>query len=156
MSDAKLRKLKRLLETFRAADVDELEIESSFWRGTRVRVVRRSAVVTVAAATTPEGMVAPSPTPAAAGEAAAAPPAEDLHTIASPMVGTFYRAASPDAEPLVREGDRIRTGQIICIIEAMKIMNEVPADVEGEVVAVLVSNAEPVEYGQPLFRLRRS
>jgi acetyl-CoA carboxylase biotin carboxyl carrier protein len=156
VSDAKLRKLKRLLETFHAADVDELEIESSFWRGTRVRVVRRAAVVTVAAAATPDtGLAAPA-IPAASLEAPATPPTEELHAITSPMVGTFYRAASPDAEPLVREGDRIRTGQIICIIEAMKIMNEVPADVEGEVVAVLASNAEPVEYGQPLFRLRRS
>jgi acetyl-CoA carboxylase biotin carboxyl carrier protein len=72
------------------------------------------------------------------------------------MVGTFFHAASPDAEPLVRQGDHVRVGQTLCIIEAMKIMNEVPADVDGEVVAVLANNAEPVEFGQPLFHLRRS
>lgn len=70
------------------------------------------------------------------------------------MVGTFYQAASPEADPFVREGDRIESGQTLCIIEAMKIMNEIPADVQGEVVEILVGDAQPVEYNQALFKIR--
>ena len=70
-----------------------------------------------------------------------------------PMVGTFYRAPSPDAQPFVREGDRVKKGQVVCIIEAMKLMNEIESKVAGRVVKVLVENAQPVEYGQPLFLL---
>ncbi|MYA24649.1 MAG: acetyl-CoA carboxylase biotin carboxyl carrier protein, partial [Gemmatimonadetes bacterium] len=91
-------------------------------------------------------------------EPAAPAPAEKtddgLHEVLSPMVGTFYRAASPEADPFVREGDRIESGQTLCIIEAMKIMNEIPADVQGEVVEILVGDAQPVEYNQALFKIR--
>jgi acetyl-CoA carboxylase biotin carboxyl carrier protein len=78
----------------------------------------------------------------------------DLHTIVAPMVGTFYAAPAPDADPFVQVGDRVASGQTVAIVEAMKIMNEIVADRPGEVVAVLVTNGQPVEYGQPLIQLR--
>jgi acetyl-CoA carboxylase biotin carboxyl carrier protein len=77
-----------------------------------------------------------------------------LHVVSSPVVGTFYRAPAPGEEPYVEVGDRVREGQTLCIVEAMKLMNEIPADVSGEVVEVLVENARGVEYDQPLFRIR--
>jgi acetyl-CoA carboxylase biotin carboxyl carrier protein len=89
-------------------------------------------------------------------EATKAPPeaAEHLHIVKSPIVGTFYEAPNPDSDPFVSVGDRVKTGQILCIIEAMKLMNEIEADCAGEVVRRLVENGQPVEYGQPLFALR--
>ncbi|RMG52184.1 MAG: acetyl-CoA carboxylase biotin carboxyl carrier protein, partial [Acidobacteria bacterium] len=78
----------------------------------------------------------------------------DLHVVTSPIVGTFYRAPSPTADPFVREGDWVEPGTILCIVEAMKIMNEIPSDVAGQVVKIHVENAQPVEYGQPLFSIK--
>jgi acetyl-CoA carboxylase biotin carboxyl carrier protein len=104
----------------------------------------------------PVPMAAPSP-PAAAARATTVPPAAkaepDYHVVTSPFVGTFYRSPSPDAEPYVVEGQRIEKGQVLCIVEAMKLMNEIEADASGTIAAVLVQNAQPVEYGQPLFRI---
>ena len=95
------------------------------------------------------------PAPQHAQQAAPAPaPAEDLHTIKSPIVGTFYRGPNPEAEPFVKLGDIVEAGQTICIIEAMKLMNEIEADISGEITRILVGNGEPVEYGEPLFALR--
>ena len=79
---------------------------------------------------------------------------EDFHVIKSPIVGTFYSAASPGADPYVSAGSRVEPGQVLCIIEAMKLMNEIESDVAGEVVRVLAENGQPVEYGQPLFGIR--
>ena len=84
----------------------------------------------------------------------AAPPKEELHLIKSPIVGTFYAASSPEAPPFVKVGDSIQAGQVVCIIEAMKLMNEIEADLGGEIVGVLAENGQPVEYGQTLFALR--
>mgnify|MGYP002035718090 CR=1 FL=1 len=81
---------------------------------------------------------------------------DGLHEVLSPMVGTFYRSASPEAEPFVAEGTRVDNGQTVCIIEAMKIMNEIPADIAGEIVEILVDNAQPVEYNQPILKIRPS
>ena len=91
----------------------------------------------------------------AAPAIAATPAVGEAHllTIEAPMVGTFYRAPSPDAQPFVRDGDRVKKGQVVCIIEAMKLMNEIESKVAGRVVKVLVENAQPVEYSQPLFLL---
>jgi acetyl-CoA carboxylase biotin carboxyl carrier protein len=86
--------------------------------------------------------------------APAAAPAEDHHIIKSPIVGTFFTAAGPDSAPFVKPGDRVKTGQVICIVEAMKLMNEIESDVSGVVIRALVENAQPVEYGQPLFAIR--
>ncbi len=80
---------------------------------------------------------------------------EETHVIVSPMVGTFYTAASPDSPPYVTVGQRVEPTDIVCIIEAMKVMNEIPAEVSGTIAEILVSNAEPVEYGQPLFQIKK-
>ena len=145
-------KLRKLLELFRDSDLEEIEVQHSFWHGTRIRLTRSRAPSPVAPA-------APMPiAPTAPPEPTAPAPAEKtddgLHEVLSPMVGTFYRAASPEADPFVREGDRIESGQTLCIIEAMKIMNEIPADIQGEVVEILVGDAQPVEYNQALFKIR--
>jgi acetyl-CoA carboxylase biotin carboxyl carrier protein len=97
-----------------------------------------------------------SPQPVAAPPVAPAAPSADEHIIKSPIVGTFYAGASPDAGPFVKVGDTVQPGQTVCIIEAMKLMNEIEADIGGEVVRVLIENGQPVEYGEPLFALRPS
>jgi acetyl-CoA carboxylase biotin carboxyl carrier protein len=99
-----------------------------------------------------------APAPASAAGPAAAPPEpaadKNLHTVKSPIVGTFYSSPKPDAPPFVKPGDQVKSGQVLCIIEAMKLMNEIEADVAGEVVQVLAQNGQPVEYGEPLFAIR--
>jgi acetyl-CoA carboxylase biotin carboxyl carrier protein len=119
-----------------------------------------SAVPTAHAAPAPAQPSAPRAephAPASSGNAAAPASAgkaePDHHVVTSPFVGTFYRSPSPDADPYVVEGQRVEKGQVLCIVEAMKLMNEIEADSAGVVVAVLVENTQPVEYGQPLFRL---
>lgn len=145
-------KLRKLLELFHDSDIDELEIQHSFWRGTRIRLTRNRAPAPVAP-------VAPMPIPTAPAPAAPTPAEatdDGLHEVLSPMVGTFYQAPSPEADPFVREGDRIESGQTLCIIEAMKILNEIPADIQGEVVEILVGDGQPVEYNQALLKIRPS
>jgi acetyl-CoA carboxylase biotin carboxyl carrier protein len=101
-----------------------------------------------------ESSTEPAVDVAGASSEAAAPAGEELHIVKSPIVGTFYSSPSPEAEPYVHEGDTIRAGQVVCIVEAMKLMNEIEADVAGAVVRVLVENKQPVEYGQALFAIR--
>lgn len=143
-------KLRKLLELFYDSDLEEIEVQHSFWHGTRIRLTRSRAPSPVAPAASIVSTASPEP----AAPAPAEKTDDGLHEVLSPMVGTFYRAASPEAEPFVREGDRIESGQTLCIIEAMKIMNEIPADVQGEVVEILVDDAQPVEYNQALFKIR--
>jgi acetyl-CoA carboxylase biotin carboxyl carrier protein len=137
------REIRRLADLLRDYGLSEVEVERE---GVRVRLRRESGP----GAPPPSGSVA-----ASAPVSAAAPAASEAHllTIEAPMVGTFYRAPSPDAAPFVREGDRVKKGQVVCIIEAMKLMNEIESKVAGRVVKVLVENTQPVEYGQPLFLL---
>jgi acetyl-CoA carboxylase biotin carboxyl carrier protein len=137
------REIRRLADLLREYGLTEVEVERE---GVRVRLRREHAPVAVAA---PAALAAASPA------VAAAPAASEAHllTIEAPMVGTVYRAPSPDAQPFVRDGDRVKKGQVVCIIEAMKLMNEIESKVAGRVVKVLVENAQPVEYGQPLFLL---
>ena len=97
---------------------------------------------------------APAPAAASAPAAPAADPDAGLHIIKSPIVGTYYGSPSPGASPFVAPGDRVEKGQVVCIVEAMKLMNEIESDASGEVVKVMVSNGQPVEYGQPLFAVR--
>ena len=106
---------------------------------------------TLAAAPSSKSPASPVPAVATAAEAAKA---EDLHVIKSPIVGTFYAAASPEAEPFVSLGDSVGKGEVLCIIEAMKLMNEIESDVAGEVVKIFAKNGSPVEYGEPLFGIR--
>ncbi len=163
MNEGKLRKLIELLQN---SDINEIEVESSFWRGTRVRLSRGPTAVVAAPVQAAPAPAPAAPTPAeipaesAPAEVPAEVPAETgndgLHEVLSPMVGTFYRSASPEAEPFVAEGTRVDNGQTVCIIEAMKIMNEIPADIAGEIVEILVDNAQPVEYYQPILKIRPS
>ena len=114
------------------------------WAGTTVRVQRSAPTAAVAHAALP-------PLAPAATASITEPSALSRVTIEAPMVGTFYRASSPTAEPYVREGDVVKPGQIVCIIEAMKLMNEIESKVGGRIVEIVVENGQPVEYGQPLF-----
>ena len=158
MSDDKARRgwdlaeLKRLVALMKANDLGEVEMEEE---GRRVRVVRGGRVVEAApVAAAQPAAAAPAPV-ASAGHAAPAAAKESLGVeIPSPMVGTFYRSPSPDASPYVEVGDRIGKDSPICIVEAMKVMNEIKAEVEGEILEILVQNGEPVEFGQPLFLVR--
>jgi acetyl-CoA carboxylase biotin carboxyl carrier protein len=138
--DLRIR-LKRAISQPGAAPVLALPVASA----AMVQGVPPPAVVTAPAAVAPS-VPAPSHAPAAAKE-------ED-HLVKSPIVGTFYAAASPEAAPFVKVGDHVEAGQTVCIIEAMKLMNEIEADISGEVARVLVENGQPVEYGEPLFALR--
>ena len=144
-----LRKLKTLIDLVSDSNIAELEITEA---DGKVRIVKSSPVVTVAHAAP---MVAAAPVLAAAPVAApaAAPAAPELtgHIIKSPMVGTFYRASSPGAKALADGGQQVKEGQAVCIIEAMKIMNEIESDHAGTITKVLVENGQAVEYGQPLF-----
>jgi acetyl-CoA carboxylase biotin carboxyl carrier protein len=147
-----LRKLKKLIDLVQESGIAELEITEG---EEKVKIVK-GGVVTVAAAPAPAIAAAG---PAAAGAAAPAAPATELepgqdgHVVKAPMVGTFYRSPSPDAKSFVEVGQAVKEGDTICIIEAMKLMNEIEADASGVVKAILVENGQPVEYGQPLFIL---
>ena len=148
-----LRKLKKLIDLVQESGIAELEITEG---EERVRIARGGAVsVTPLAAAAPAPAApasgAPASSPAPAPDAAAPAPGEEGHTVKSPMVGTFYRAPSPDAKPFVSAGDTVKEGQTICVIEAMKLMNEIECDASGVVKAILVENGQPVEYGQALF-----
>jgi acetyl-CoA carboxylase biotin carboxyl carrier protein len=149
-----LRKLKTLIDLVSESNISELEITEAEGK---VRIVKGGVAAPMAAAplmAPPPAAAAPAVTAAAAPAAApaeAAPAAPEGKVIKSPMVGTFYRAASPGAKPFVEVGDTVSQGQAVCIIEAMKIMNEIEADVGGKVLRILCENGQAVEYGQPLF-----
>lgn len=143
-----LAELRRVVKLMESSELHELEIELE---GKRVRIVRGAPGHVVA--TAPVAAAAPAPS---APEAAPEEEPKRGDEILSPMVGTFYRAPSPDASPFVEVGDRVGRESVVCIVEAMKVMNEIKAEVEGEVLEILVQNGEPVEYGQPLFLVRAS
>ncbi len=148
-----LRKLKTLIDLVSESNVSELEITEA---DGKVRIVKAGAapVVYTQTVAAPAAPVAAAPSPAPA-VAAAAPiveePVDAGHAVKSPMVGTFYRAASPGAKAFAEVGDTVKAGQAVCIIEAMKIMNEIEADKDGVVTKILIENGQPVEYGQPLL-----
>ena len=161
------KELKELIEFLIEKDISEFELE----RGdVKVRIKRgadaqpvpvitsMAAVPAVTSMPAPPPAAAPHPhVPATAAEAPAAPvaePQEELHIVKSPIVGTFYEAPAPGAPPFVKPGDSVQAGQVMCIIEAMKLMNEIESDASGEVVKILAANGKPVEYGQPLFSIR--
>ena len=153
-----LRKLKKLIDLVQESGIAELEITEG---EEKVKIVK-GGVVTVSpgvAAAAPAAVPAAAPSPAAASAAVPGAVAPDAvaavegHVVKAPMVGTFYRSPSPDAKPFVEVGQAVKEGDVICIIEAMKLMNEIDADAAGTVKAILVENGQPVEYGQPLFIL---
>ena len=146
-----LRKLKTLIDLVAESGIAELEITEGEGK---VRIVKFSQTVQPVAYQAAPVAVAPAPGAAVASAAAtAAPdaPVETGHQVKAPMVGTFYRASSPGAAPFVEVGQTVKEGQPLCIIEAMKLLNEIEADKSGVVKEILVQNGEPVEYGQPLF-----
>ena len=145
-----LRKLKTLIELVETSGIAELEIQEG---EERVRITRAGAPgpQTVMLHAAPQVAAGPPPSAPAAAPEPVAPPAPQGHTVKSPMVGTFYRSASPGAKPFVEIGDTVAQGDALCIIEAMKLMNEIEADAAGTIKAVLVENGQAVEFGQPLF-----
>lgn len=145
-----LRKLKKLIDLVQESGISELEVTEG---EEKVRIAKQLSAAPVA-----HQVYAPAPmaaAPAAATSAAPAPtaaPAQPAgHEVKSPMVGTFYRASSPEAKAFVEVGDSVKEGQTLCIIEAMKLLNEIESDATGVVKAILVENGQPVEFGEPLF-----
>ena len=159
-----LKELKELIEFLEEKNIAEFELE----RGdVKVRIKRAGEHMVVHAhgepryfsvpaspGAAPEVGTAPVAIPATAPAAAPAPPEEGLHMVKSPIVGTFYEAPSPGAPPFVKVGDPVEVGQVLCIVEAMKLLNEIESDVAGEIVKKLASNGQPIEYGQELFAVR--
>ena len=153
-----LRKLKKLIDLVEDSGIAELEVTEGEEKvkivkggaAGREMVVLSPSVVPVGAAPIQPAAAAAVAAPASAAEAPAVP---EGHIIKSPMVGTFYRAGAPGAKPFVEVGDTVKVGQIICVIEAMKLMNEIEADKDGVVKAIMVENAQPVEYGEPLMMI---
>ena len=158
------KELTELIDFLVEKDITEFELE----RGDlKVRVKRGSEPIVVPVAAPAAAPVlsasaavpvaaAPSATPQAAPAAAPAEPAEEtgLHIVKSPIVGTYYESPSPGSPPFIKVGDTVSAGQVLCIVEAMKLMNEIESDVAGEVVKILVTNNQPIEYGQSLFAIR--
>lgn len=160
-ANPEIQQIEQLLQFMSEHNLEEFE----YSRGDlRIRLRKPSAGIVVAAARTmsapeiivPGSLEAPL---AAAGTPAAAPEArstEDLHLVKSPIVGTYYESPSPGAEPFLKVGAYVEVGQTLCIVEAMKLMNEIESDASGEVIRIFAENGQPVEYGQPLFGIRPS
>ena len=151
-----IKDIQKLLDFIAHSSLDEVNIETGEFKVS----VKRNAVTTVVAAAAPAPVVAApvaaAPAPVAAAPVAAPAPtakADDSKylTIKSPMIGTFYRSGGPDKPSFVEVGDEVATGKVVCIVEAMKLFNEIESEVSGRIVKVLVENATPVEYDQPLF-----
>ncbi len=164
-----LKEIRELIEFLKEQDIAEFELERGdvkvrIKRGAEVAPGHETRYVTVPTAV-------PAATPASGEAPIAAPvtsppatdknktsketsPEEGLHLVKSPIVGTFYESPSPGAPPFVKPGDKVSLGQVICIVEAMKLMNEIESDVAGEIVKMLVANNQPIEYGQPLYAIR--
>ncbi|MBE0623641.1 MAG: acetyl-CoA carboxylase biotin carboxyl carrier protein [Burkholderiales bacterium] len=143
-----LRKLKKLIDLVQESGISELEVTEG---EEKVKIVKSGAVGIAYAAPAPvqtqAALLAPAPV------AAAVPEEVPVHLVKSPMVGTFYRCPSPGAKPFVEVGDTVKSGDTICIIEAMKLLNEIECDKDGVVKAILVENGQPVEYGEPLVAI---
>jgi len=163
VANPEVEQIEHLLKTMAEHNLEEFE----YSRGDlRIRLKKPSVGVAYmpapASAPTPEIIVAGQPALAgsnsvpAAAPSAEARPSEDLHLVKSPIVGTFYASPSPGVEPFVKVGGYVEAGQTLCIVEAMKLMNEIESDMSGEVLRIFAENGQPVEYGQPLFGIRPS
>jgi acetyl-CoA carboxylase biotin carboxyl carrier protein len=139
-----LEEVRRLVDLVRETGVGEIQVRQG---EVEITVKARSEAISAPAHTSEEQVVREA-------EIEPSPEMDGLHAVRSPLVGTFYRAPAPGEDAYVEVGDRVRAGQVLCIVEAMKLMNEIPSDVSGEVVEILAENAEGVEYDQPLFYLR--
>lgn len=157
-----IKDLKTLIKMVTETDITEFEMESAeekimIKRGHGPEVVTVAAPVTYAAApVAPAAVAAPAAAPAAQAAPVAAPAVSDKYeTITSPIVGTFYRSPSPESDPYVQVGSVVENGKTLCIVEAMKLMNEIEAEFKCKIVEILVENAQPVEFGAPLFKVER-
>jgi acetyl-CoA carboxylase biotin carboxyl carrier protein len=153
------KELKELIEFLREQDIAEFELERGDVKVRIKRALPSAPVETRFVAVPPVGpavteLVATSQAPPPAKEPPAQAAEEGLHQVRSPIVGTFYESPSPGAPPFVKMGDVVEEGQVLCIVEAMKLMNEIESDVAGEIVKKLVNNGQPIEYGQELFLIR--
>lgn len=163
--------IKELIELVASRRLEGLEVERSGFRlkidgqqAASASVPAAAPAPTAAAPPSPAATTAPAPAALAApaqATPAPEPEAEDeaevpdgAHVLTSPIVGTFYRASSPDADPYVEVGDRVKKGQVLCLVEAMKLMNEIESDVDGTVIRLYADNAQPVEFGEPLFAIQ--
>jgi acetyl-CoA carboxylase biotin carboxyl carrier protein len=156
-----LKELKELIEFLIEKDIAEFELERGDVKikikraGEHTIVHSRSELPYVALPVTAPVALAPTASPSASAPTASEPVAEEnLHIVKSPIVGTFYEAPSPGAPPFVKAGDSVEIGQVLCIVEAMKLLNEIESDLAGEIVKKMVSNGQPIEYGQELFVIR--
>ncbi len=155
-----IKEVKDLINEILQSDISEFELEHT---GTKLRLRRGFTPEVHAPAPATAYVSHPAPAPIAAPKPAGPAPSpqiaeeadeSNLHIITSPIVGTFYRSPSPGAEPFIKIGDMVEEGNVLCIVEAMKLMNEIPSDAAGEVIKVFVENAHPVEFGQKLFAIR--
>ncbi|OIN96515.1 acetyl-CoA carboxylase, biotin carboxyl carrier protein [Candidatus Desantisbacteria bacterium CG1_02_38_46] len=161
-----LKELRDIIQIIQEADIDELEIERE---GVRIRIKKRPGESSRLSQSIPTVPVVPAPiqpsistsvpqTPETQSVSAPVPPqakteGKELVSVISPMVGTFYRTPGPDADPYVELGSIVKKGQVVCIVEAMKLMNEIESEVDGKIVKILIENGQPVEYGQVLFQV---
>jgi len=146
-----IRKVKKLIELLEESGIAEIEIKEGE-ESVRISRMNQGAVVSAPAIAAPVAAAAPAPVAAAAAPASGAAPEEPSgHLVRAPMVGTFYLSPSPDAKSFVEEGQSVKAGDTLCIIEAMKLLNQIEADKSGVIKSVLVENGQPVEYNQPLF-----
>lgn len=155
-----LKELIEFLKSYQVAEFDldrgDLKIRLKFAQpeAPSAGLTELARALAAAPAASLAAVAAPVTAAATPSAVAAAPQDENLHIVKSPIVGTFYGSPSPGASPFVSTGDRVEKGQVICIVEAMKLMNEIEADASGEIVKCLVSNGQPIEFGQPLFSIR--
>jgi len=147
-----LTEIKELIELIAEKRFNEFELERGAFRLRLQKGISKAVVEASRQAATPAAAGESRPVEVAAEPAS--PPEEDLHILTSPIVGTFYRSPSPASEPFVKLGDPVEAGATLCIIEAMKLMNEIQADASGTVAKIFVENGQPVEYGQPLFGIK--
>ncbi len=148
--DLPIDKIKKLSEILQEQSLTEIEIESD---GFKIRV-RKEAAPMIASGFAPMANQAQSSAPTASSSPAA--PIENLFEVKSPMVGSFYASPSPDSAPFVKVGDKVKKGDPLCIIEAMKLMNELPSEVDGEIVDIVVANSDAISFGQVLMKIRKS
>jgi len=154
-----LKEIRQLVKLVETSEISELEVSQ---KDNKIRIVKNGPAgsAQVLQAAMPAVATAPAAVPATAGSAETAPAtpkkADNVMEVRSPMVGTFYRAASPDSDPYTDVGKTVRAGDVLCIVEAMKLMNEIESEVSGKVVEIMVENAQPVEYNQVLFLIEKA